>query len=283
VDGKTSITLTSAISDANFGVNQLPVAEDNTTGTEINPGGTNNVTVAATSFGGRDADGTISYLTITSFPTNATSITINGTTYTSGTFPAGGVDVPTNAAGEPTQSIAIDPANAVVSVVISYTVTDNAGFESANTGSVTIPFTDLPDVTPNITATPNIMNGTTNFDLTIKVTEINSVSTNGLITVLVPRDSRVTFTYNPALTTVGSTPVSNANWTYDGSNTFYHVFTSTAVIPANGFSTFGFHATFNPMNAKGVYTLTSTITSGSGGENRTYNNNDAETLNYFPN
>jgi hypothetical protein len=140
----------------------------------------------------------------------------------------------------------------------------------------------LPDVTPNITAIPNVMSGITNFNITVKVTELNMVNTNGLITVVIPKDSRWVFNvpYDPALTILGPTALNNAVWSYS-SNTLYHIFTTTSVIPAGSFSTFGFKATFSPGNTKGVYTITSQIISGSGGENRTNNNVDSEKLDYF--
>ena len=138
-------------------------------------------------FSGTDVDGTIQSLTITSFPDNATSITIEGNTYTAGNFPIGGVPLTTNVTGQPTTSlpILVDPIDGNVSVVISYTVTDNNGLVSSNTGTVTLPLLVVPDVSPTITAQPNIMNGNTTFNLTIRVKELNVVNTNGLITVLV--------------------------------------------------------------------------------------------------
>ena len=112
---------------------------------------------------------------------------------------------------------------------------------------------------------------------------MNSVNTNGTITVRIPKDSRVTFTYNSALTTVGFASVNNSVWTYNGTNPFFHLFTTTSVITAGGSSTFGFVGSFNPLNTNGKYTMTSTISSGSGAERKTTNNNDSESIDYFHN
>ena len=113
-------------------------------------GGTPSVTIPAAAVSGTDtAPGTIASLTLTALPTNATSITVNGVTYTaaggSGTtaFPAGGIPVPTATNGNPTQTISVDPANGAVTVAIPFTVTDNQGGVSANTASVSVPFSDL--------------------------------------------------------------------------------------------------------------------------------------------
>ncbi len=88
----TFTVATTAVTNINFGIEQPPTPGTFTAAPVVNPGGTTNATVAATSFSGTDpSGGTITSLRITAFPSNATSITINGTTYTSGTFPVGGV------------------------------------------------------------------------------------------------------------------------------------------------------------------------------------------------
>jgi hypothetical protein len=139
-----------------------------------------------------------------------------------------------------------------------------------------------PDVTPVITAIPNVMQGVTEFNLSVRVTELNDINTNGLITVRIPKDSRLSFkeAYDPSKTMLGATPVNNADWSFTEDATNY-IFSSTVVIPAGGFSTFGFIAEFNPGNTKGIYTITSQIDSGSGGEVRIDNNVDSERIDYF--
>jgi hypothetical protein len=139
-----------------------------------------------------------------------------------------------------------------------------------------------PDVTPVVTALPNVMQGITDFNLTVRVTELNSVTTNGLITVKIPKDIRMTFSspYNPSLTELGPVSLNNNLWSYSQDANF-HIFTSSSAIEGGGFSTFGFVARFDPSNAKGVYTLTAQIEGGSGGEIRIDNNVDSEKLDYF--
>jgi hypothetical protein len=274
--------LTANIGNVNFGMQTPPTANVVTLTPQPNPGGNSFITIPATNFGGTDAGGAISFIKITSFPTNATSIKLNGTDYTAGNI---GIapNIPTNAAGQPTQPIAIDPVDGNVSVVIPYKTIDNGGAQSSNTGSVTVPVVVPPDLSPLIVASPTVMNGITNFNITIKVSEVNGTATNGLITVLVPKDPRISFTYNSTMTTLGATPVNNANWTLNNTNQFFYIFTSTTVIPASGFSTIGLAAQFDPMNAQGVYVLSSVISSGSGGEVRTSNNSSSVSLTYFPN
>ncbi len=168
--------VTSNVSNANFGMEQLPTPTSNTAAGQANPGGTNSATVPPATFGGTDpSGGTITSLRITTFPTGATSITINGTNYTAGNFPAAGVSVPTNATGQPTQTIAVDPAaEGATSVVITFKVTDNAGKESTTTGTATVPFTGL-SISGKVF---NDVNGLT--DNTINGTGIGSVSSQQL-------------------------------------------------------------------------------------------------------
>ncbi|MBK7764285.1 MAG: hypothetical protein IPI46_13230 [Bacteroidetes bacterium] len=47
---------------------------------------------------------------------------------------------PTNVNGEPTQVITIDPVDGVMTVVIPYSATDNAGMTSTPTGIANVPF-----------------------------------------------------------------------------------------------------------------------------------------------
>jgi hypothetical protein len=128
-------------------VNVAPTATANTI-TLQNPGGTNSVSIPAASFAGADtAPGVISSLTLTTFPTNATSITINGTTYaTAAAFNAATVaarTLTTTANGNLAsgQTLSIDPSNGTAAV-LSFTVTDNQGATSAP-ADLTINFTDL--------------------------------------------------------------------------------------------------------------------------------------------
>jgi hypothetical protein len=129
------------ITGIDYGIQELPTPSSTTESSRINPGGTTSSSVSSTSFSATDpSSGSINSIRITSFPSNATSITINGTTYTSGTFPGAGVSIPTNSSGNPTQAILVDPINGAVTVAISYRATDNAGFESTASGTVSIPF-----------------------------------------------------------------------------------------------------------------------------------------------
>ena len=147
-DGKILVaTLTSNITGVNFGVDVLPVAYDATIPSQVNPGGTIQATVPASYFTGTDAEeGTADSVHFTVFPTNVTSIYIDGTGYTATatagftTFPAAGITVPFTGL-----AVTIDPSlsTATFSAYIPYKVKDLAGKESALQDSVTAPFRDL--------------------------------------------------------------------------------------------------------------------------------------------
>ena len=64
---------------------------------------------------------------------------INGISYTSGTFPGGGIIIPTDAVGNPTLSISVDPiAGGATTITIPFYAKDNAGFESLLQGSAVL-------------------------------------------------------------------------------------------------------------------------------------------------
>jgi hypothetical protein len=143
-NGTTSITVGSVdITGVNFGINQLPTANNNTILSQVNPGGTTAVAVASTNFSGTDPDagGQINSFKFTAFPSNATSITVNGTNYTSATFPIGGVTVAALGGALPAGMVSIDPVDGLVTSVIPYKTIDLAGLETASPGNVSIQFT----------------------------------------------------------------------------------------------------------------------------------------------
>ncbi|MBP8261637.1 MAG: hypothetical protein KA118_18460, partial [Verrucomicrobia bacterium] len=166
----------------------------------------------------------------------------------------------------------------------SQTFTLKAADLCGNISECTVIYTwrEVPDVTPVITAVPNIMHGPEEFYITVRVTELNRVDTCGPITVRIPKDIRWVLApgYDPALTMLGSTALNNSVWSYSQSDT-HHIFTTTSVISAGGYSYFGFNATWDAGQTRGIYTITSQIDSWSGGEERIDNNVDAEKLNYF--
>jgi hypothetical protein len=212
VNGLLPVTVgTANVTNANFGIEQLPNSGIDTQPLQANPPGAANVTVPASAFSGTDPDGgTVTGIRITSFPTNATSITINGTTYTSATFPAGGVTVPTNAGGQPTQTITVDPVDGLISVVIPYVSIDNAGKEDATPGSVTLPFT-------NISISGNVLNDANGL-VNTNVDGTGIGSPNGIQL------------YANLLDATGTTVIASVPVNPDGTYNFYGVTSNTTYV-----------------------------------------------------
>ena len=170
-DGLLAVTVAStAITNANFGIEQLPTANNNNAVSRANLGGTNSSPVAAGTFSGSDTSpGTVTSIKITAFPTNAKSITIGATTYyiNAGAipqgcvgcqaFPSAGVTVLTNTSGNPTTAtaISVDPApNGATTVAIPYRTIDNANVESL-AATASVPFTAAPTAA-NVTVSGNL-------------------------------------------------------------------------------------------------------------------------------
>ena len=137
------------------------------------------------------------------------------------------------------------------------------------------------DITPTLTVTPNSMDGKTNFDQVIRITELNQADSEGEIRVVIPRDSRWTFSWNPALTEAGGIAVNNSAWSYNGTDVSVHIFSTTAVVPGGSSLLFGIKAVFDPGSTKGISTITTQIIPGSGSDSRASNNSDSEVVNYF--
>ncbi len=144
-----------AVDDINndFGIERLPESAVSSVTGQLNPGTTVNTTIPASKFVTSDVPatnpntqdydgGTVNNIRITAFPSNVTSITINGVTYTSGTWPGGGVTIPAPG-GSPSWPISIDPVDGVVTVVIPFVAIDNATKEDASAGSVTVQYTTI--------------------------------------------------------------------------------------------------------------------------------------------
>jgi hypothetical protein len=168
-DGEISVTtVTTSITQQNFGIQQAPESAFNLQPTSANVNGFFDTPVPASAFqlnnvgstsNTKDYNGgTVSSIRITSFPVNVNSITINGVVYINGgacapaatciPWPAGGVTVPyTNGTGV-AQPILVDAiGNGTLTIVIPFAAIDNAGKEDATPGSVTIPFTSTLPVT----------------------------------------------------------------------------------------------------------------------------------------
>jgi CshA-type fibril repeat protein len=171
-------------------------------------------------------------------------------------------------------------------VYVPYTACDNDVDNACDNATIylTTLARGISDVTPIISVAPNVMQGQTNFYITVRITELNVENTNGVIIVKIPKDTRWVLDgpYQPGLEMLGGTELNNSDWDYsEDANS--HILTTTigTVITEGGFSYFGFNAIWDPGQTAGVFTITSQINEYSGGEENIGNNVDAESLNYF--
>ncbi|PWJ48861.1 putative secreted protein (Por secretion system target), partial [Dyadobacter jejuensis] len=144
VNGSSEVFTVTAtdVTNVNFGIQQPPTANVVVLDEMVNPGGTIAIDITS-EFGGSDPtkNGLVTALEIIGFPTNATSISIDGVLYTDLTsietaYPNG---IPTDASGVPTVPILVDPIDGDQTVVVPYFTIDNAGVASVAPGSVTLP------------------------------------------------------------------------------------------------------------------------------------------------
>ncbi len=145
------------------------------------------------------------------------------------------------------------------------------------------PSTLLTDITPSLTMLPTVISGIADLYWTVKIQELENGPTSGNITVIIPKDGRLTFDWDATGTNIGPFSVDNSIWTYDSSNGGFHIWTSTLPIQSQSSQTFGFIASYDPEGTTGVTSITATILSGSGNESNLNNNIDVETLSFFSN
>lgn len=137
------------------------------------------------------------------------------------------------------------------------------------------------DLTSIMLLLPNTASGVTDLLTTFTIQEVSGNPTIGSITLVLPKDDRLSVSFDQNATMVGGFPVNNIDWIYDGGNPNFHIWTSNAIIPASMNSKIGIIATYDPQGSSGISTYSATILNGSGGETNGLNNVDAETILYF--
>ena len=281
--GQIELTVgTVAIVAQNFGIEQLPTPGSGSASAN-NGGGNRPVTVPASAFTSVSAStdtapGSVTAIRLTAFPSNTTSLTVNGSVYSS--LPTGGILIPTDENGAPTVAISVNPTDDGSSVVMLFVAVDNAGKESATTGTATL--RAVSDLTPIIYARPSTVRNTSAITVVVDVLELLNVASSGPITVRVSKDDLVNLTFDASASRIDNRDVQNSSWSFDGtSDPDYYIFRTTAVIDASDQLSFGLSGTLTPGATSGTLTVSAVIVGGSGGEVRLINNNDADKIDYF--
>jgi hypothetical protein len=170
-------------------------------------------------FTGSDfAPGIITFIRITTFPSNTTTITINGLAHASGTFPTGGITIPANTSGNPTQSITVDPIDGNVTVAIPFVTIDNASRESSP-ATVSLPFTVqtldcTSSICSNFNGTPIAAGKYIWFNSVIKVSNVSSYPVT--ITFTSQNISSSYFSLSPPTAVITINASGSASTTFSG-------------------------------------------------------------------
>ncbi|RYD61812.1 MAG: hypothetical protein EOP83_16145, partial [Verrucomicrobiaceae bacterium] len=128
-DGSLAVTVvTSSITNANFGVERTPTANNVSSASQLNPAGTVQVTVP-TLTGSDPEDSSITSFTIVTLPANGT-LYYNGVAVTLGQ----------TISGYNASLLKLDPNDGAITVTFTYSAVDAAGKSSA-TATATMPFT----------------------------------------------------------------------------------------------------------------------------------------------
>ncbi len=131
---------TTAVGQANFGINKKPEAANGAVAVQANPGGTNQATVFATAFTGSDLEDGPYANNLTGRPVSLSAAT-GGTLYYQGSAVATATDI---ASFDPTK-VTVDPTATNETVVsFAFTVKDNAGVASTPK-AIAVPFYDNDD------------------------------------------------------------------------------------------------------------------------------------------
>ncbi|SFD27611.1 sialate O-acetylesterase [Spirosoma endophyticum] len=139
-----------------------------------------------------------------------------------------------------------------------------------------------PDLVPIVYTQSYYQNGTANFGMVVDVYEINSVATNGLITLYLAKDPLVKLNFSSASTTISNRSVQNNAWVFDAtSNPDFYVLTTNQAIEAGGKLSVGITGVYSPGQTKSTLTLGATIVGGSGGEVNITNNSDTDRIDFF--
>lgn len=180
---------------------------------------------------------------------------------------------PTSGTGNVANLAVLSPAN---SLTIVFSV--NAGQSYPIQFRQVFDAVKSPDIIPILYARPFPVYGTSTFSVVVDVFELNSVTTNGLITVKVTKDPKTTLTLDGNLTTIGERSVQNSFWTFTSDTNYYTLTTSQPITGGDKLS-FGLTGVLNAANTTGVINCSATVLGG--GDSKPNNNVDADKIEYF--
>lgn len=167
--------------------------------------------------------------------------------------------------------------------IIISSITVNACTTTLTTSnSATITKIVPPDLRPIIYVSPSIQYGNSTFTVVVDAVELNSVPTSSTVTVYVTKQSQVSLTLPGSATSVGGKTVQNNVWSMNAvSSPTYYVLTTNAIINAGDKLSFGLEGSLVPSGSAGIFSISTILIGGSGGEVKTDNNTDSDKVEYF--
>lgn len=255
-------TVSSNITGRDFGIEQLPNPTGLTAPSQPNPSATVSIIVPSNIFTGTDPDGTISTYTITAFPANSTTVTINNNNYTSTNFPVNGIVIAAQTNGNfPLNIISVDPIDGAIVVDFKFKVTDNAGKISVNEATASVPFTNsLP---PNVTlvkscsapANCESTNQLPGTDLTYTIVFTNSggQSAQGLIILdAIPLNTDFKIGSQTAVIPSGMTFLVEYSYDYDAANPTIATWSTAPPANSGGGASAGYNSLVKALRWRNV-------------------------------
>lgn len=186
---------------------------------------------------------------------------------------------------ESTLQLAYAPAaNTALTVTSSSTVNTATHYVSntlTNQNLFGVTATALSDLRPLLYARPTTINGTSPFSIVVDVVEVNSVTTTGSLTVKITKDAKVTLSFAPGATSVGSRSVQNSVWSFNGADPNYYVLNTSQTVAAGDRLSFGLTGMLNPGATAGVLVISAILLPTGLTEASVTNNSDADRVEYF--
>lgn len=147
--------------------------------------------------------------------------------------------------------------------------------------TVSISTNTQPDLTLVLYARPSTVNNTTNINVVVDVVELNSVAAGGALTVQITKDARVNLTFPASATMINNRSVQNNAWTFNGTDPYYYIISTSQGVAAGDKLSFGLLGTLSPGATSGALAISSILIPSGITETRQTNNADADKIDYF--
>ncbi|MBD2757505.1 hypothetical protein [Spirosoma validum] len=139
----------------------------------------------------------------------------------------------------------------------------------------------LTDLSPILYTQPFVLYGSGQLSVVVDVVELNGVASQGLITLKITQDAKLSLSLPANATSVGGRVVTNGVWQLSGPQNGYYTLTTSEPVAAGNRLSVGLVGQFSAGSSSGELTVSGTLVGGSGGEQKATNNIDADKIKYF--